>query len=744
MVNSQCSMKLHSLTLFLALALSIATGNAGTSVADSLMAQAMTAADAERMLSLADSLEATGDFSPTAANYYRGGAYSILQKVVLADSCLRKATANDHPAPQDRKVYLSARTLLAQNLLEKNFAAALHEALPLMAIIDSPDFEASFSDKVRVTRVVASSQLNLEQEHEADQTAEKLYGYIREWMDSDVTGHARHSILAHLFNVSSDYLDAKNFAKGAKWTQRSDSVWRVFAAKPDTDRDDLDFFQGAIALNYARAYQGLGRIREDSIAYAVFKNSSFSAHPIGRINSTYYLLEAKRYVEAADNLTDLDQIIEDAGYDMSLENIGSLLIPKLLANLGANRKDSALAVAARIAESFDQAFKDQKRGDAAEMAVVYDTQEKERSLHEQEQKIAEQDAKLSRTRLRAFSIGFVAVVLFLIVFMLYRHRQAKRLAEVKAAQERIESELLIARNIQKSMVPQTFPEIDGLDMFASMTPAKEVGGDLYSYLLIDHSSLTIDHSPLTIDHSPLTIDHSSLTIDHSPLTIDHSPLTIDHSPLTIDHSAARNNNGQSSMVKGQYLYFCIGDVSGKGVPASLVMAIATRGFRTLALMAKTPAEIATRLNDELAENNDEGMFVTMFIGQLDLSTGHLSFCNAGHNPPVLGSLDGTGADFLEVEANAPIGLFPGLDYVGEEIDSIKGRALFIYTDGLNEAENTEQEQLGDERLLEILRSNTFENSRQVIDRMVQEVARHRAGAEPNDDLTMMCIKILDK
>ena len=84
----------------------------------------------------------------------------------------------------------------------------------------------------------------------------------------------------------------------------------------------------------------------------------------------------------------------------------------------------------------------------------------------------------------AFSIGFVAVVLFLIFFMLYRHRQAKRLAEVKAAQERMEGELQIARNIQMSMVPQTFPEIDGLDMFASMTPAREVGGDLYSYLLL--------------------------------------------------------------------------------------------------------------------------------------------------------------------------------------------------------------------------------------------------------------------
>ena len=192
------------------------------------------------------------------------------------------------------------------------------------------------------------------------------------------------------------------------------------------------------------------------------------------------------------------------------------------------------------------------------------------------------------------------------------------------------------------------------------------------------------------------------------------------------------------------LYFCLGDVSGKGVPASLFMSQATRLFRTFAKQGMMPAEIATSMNNELTEGNDSGMFVTMFIGLLDLETRHLRFCNAGHNPPVQGTSptlpegEGSGADFLEVESNAPIGLFPGIDFMGEEIDTISGQALFIYS--LNEAENMQQEQFGEERLLEIMRTNSFENSRQVVEHMVQEVTRHRAGAEPNDDLTMMCIK----
>ena len=98
------------------------------------------------------------------------------------------------------------------------------------------------------------------------------------------------------------------------------------------------------------------------------------------------------------------------------------------------------------------------------------------------------------------------------------------------------------------------------------------------------------------------------------------------------------------------------------------------------------------MNNELSENNDNGMFVTMFIGEADLTTGHLYYCNAGHNPPLL---DGK---FINVESNAPIGLWPELEFEGEEMDCISGKLLFIYTDGLNEAENQAQEQYGDDQL----------------------------------------------
>jgi sigma-B regulation protein RsbU (phosphoserine phosphatase) len=145
------------------------------------------------------------------------------------------------------------------------------------------------------------------------------------------------------------------------------------------------------------------------------------------------------------------------------------------------------------------------------------------------------------------------------------------------------------------------------------------------------------------------------------------------------------------------------------------------------------------MNDALSgEDNERCMFVTFFIGLLDIPTGHLIYCNAGHNYPVINVGDDQCA-FLKMETNMPIGPMPGMPYVGGEIDSIKGKPLLIYTDGLNEAENNERELLGNERMLDILKKSKAENTRQLVESLVTEVEQHRDGAEPNDDLTMMAI-----
>jgi serine phosphatase RsbU (regulator of sigma subunit) len=307
----------------------------------------------------------------------------------------------------------------------------------------------------------------------------------------------------------------------------------------------------------------------------------------------------------------------------------------------------------------------------------------ELSITYAENEVKEQE--LAKDHLMLIAGGLIAAIIiaFLAIYgyrsnkhtkqMKHAHNQLReaydQLEETTKAKERIESELRIAREIQKRMLPHVFPRRRDVDIYAMMTPAKEVGGDLYAYALLDN-----------------------------------------------------------------LLYFCVGDVSGKGVPAALYMAEVTRMFRTLVDGKLTPNSIANRLNHALAEDNDQGMFVTMFIGLIDLNSGHMEFCNAGHNPPLL---DG---QFMKMETNAPIGLWPEVEFAGEEVIDMHGKTLFVYTDGINEAENIHKEQFGDERLKALLQ-NDLGDARQTSETIHKAVAEFVGDAEPSDDLTKMCIKM---
>ena len=307
----------------------------------------------------------------------------------------------------------------------------------------------------------------------------------------------------------------------------------------------------------------------------------------------------------------------------------------------------------------------------------------ELSLTYAENEVKEQQLAKDRLLLILGAVIALIVIGFLTFIAYRRSKHMKHLEQVNRqlqqaydqlevttkAKERIESELRIARDIQRRMLPHVFPKRKDIDLYAMMTPAKEVGGDLYGYALLDDE-----------------------------------------------------------------LYFCVGDVSGKGVPAALLMAEVTRMFRTLVDGHLTPEMIATRLNHALAENNDQGMFVTMFIGLINLKSGHMEFCNAGHNPPLL---DG---QYMEVEPNAPIGLWEDLVYEGEEVDNMHGKTLFVYTDGISEAENSRKEQFGDKRLQALLQHD-LGSARQTSETIHKAVEDFVGEAEPSDDLTKMCIKM---
>ena len=256
------------------------------------------------------------------------------------------------------------------------------------------------------------------------------------------------------------------------------------------------------------------------------------------------------------------------------------------------------------------------------------------------------------------------------------------LKDTTAQKASIESELQVASGIQMGMLPKTFPtypDRDDVQLYASLTPAKEVGGDLFDFYFRDEK-----------------------------------------------------------------LFFCIGDVSGKGVPASLFMAVTRAVFRTVSARESMPDRIMASLNQTMVDMNETDMFVTLFIGVLDLPTGRLHYCNAGHDAPLL---VGAGVGMLPCDSNIPVGVMDQWKYTLQESQIFTGTTIFLFTDGLTEAEDATHAQFRMERVNDVAAhalADHQQEPRQLIGVMTDAVHQFVGDAEQSDDLTLMAIQYIKK
>ena len=654
------------------------------SKADSVLFDVGVRMEYDSMIVLANAYEQQGLISELDANRWRGVAYYHQGHYRMSEIYYRKAIECEVKTKEDQLSYNKCARRLSELLLVKgDYEGSLVVAIPAVKKMDESGIGSDIDYAILLNNI-GCCQINLGQDEEAKESFLTARGhYANRWQSDSTSRGFQEAVLGTVY-TSMAYINTRRYAESIYWIDRTEMLLDKYRQKRDARKDYFDEYQGRIEIMRAVAKQGLGKKRDAEEAYQEFLKTDFSKTAPGHINANDYLVMAERYQEAADNYRYLDQTLEHWGMEASLDNIQLYMLPKFRANKEAGRQDSARVAANKILSVLDSAITGQKNSATAELATLYDTQGKE-------QEILQKEADLSRQRMWWTAVSLLLIILFFTIYTLHKRRSTHRLRvaheklqvaydqleEATAHRERIESELRIARDIQMSMVPNIFPNREGLDIYAKIEPAKEVGGDLYGYLLM-----------------------------------------------------------------GDELYFCLGDVSGKGVPASLFMAQATRLFRTLATQHMMPAEIATRMNAALSEDNEQGMFVTLFIGCIDLKEGSMNFCNAGHNPPYIG--DKLGGEFLEMLPNAPIGLWPGLEYDGECIDDINGKMLVVYSDGLNEAENREQEQFGDDHILELLQTMPDASAQQTIEALYGAVQEHRDGAEPNDDLTIMSIRINTK
>lgn len=644
---------------------------------------ASAAKDYERLETLADSLGMAGKLSKGESFYWQGYANYHLGHYELSEYYWEEAIrfTEQSDDANDLVYYAKSANRLASQLCRfGEYASALHQTLPVINRLEKMQCDTT-SDYTNLLIFAGCSKTYFDKKDPAaSEMLERAYRRHLDNIGQNGSKTAYRDAVAGIINIAYIWIYVRGYEEGLFWTERLGDLVKESIELYGDDKSYNDKQWARYKIFQAISLEGLGRHDEAERSYQEYLQTKFSNTTEGLTNASDYLTVAERWDEAVASYRTIMDYLQNELNIYSLDNIQRYLLKKYRAYQMLGQRDSINQTARQICDVLDSAIINNKHLDASEL----------HSIHVRDMEIVEAEAKSARQRQIYTAVLVLVLIVAFSIYVAFRRRADQKLRKAHEAlqeaydqleetttiKERMESELRIARDIQMSMVPGTFPIYPGLDMSASMTPAREVGGDLYGYLL-----------------------------------------------------------------KGQELYFVVGDVSGKGVPASLFMAQATRLFQTLANQGMTPAEICTRINDALSGADNEGcMFVTLFLGLLNLQTGHLSFCNAGHNPPVLG--DGNhGGDFIKMLPNAPIGVLPGLEFKGEEIESILDRPLFIYTDGLNEAENSAKEQYGDDRLLNFLRNSSYESARQVIETISEDVEKHRDGAEPNDDLTMMCIYI---
>lgn len=253
------------------------------------------------------------------------------------------------------------------------------------------------------------------------------------------------------------------------------------------------------------------------------------------------------------------------------------------------------------------------------------------------------------------------------------------LKQTTAAKQSIESQLKIASLIQKGMIPKgypVFPKYNEFNIDGLMKPAKEVGGDLYNFFMIDET----------------------------------------------------------------HLCFVIGDVSDKSVPASLFMAMTNTLIKALALSGISPAEILAKANRELCRDNDQSMFVTLVLGVLDIKTGAVVYANAGHNPFLFGQPEKNETGYKKENSGIALGVFEEADYINESFTLNDNDFIFLYTDGITEAMNKNNEKFGEKRLLSFLSSSAHLPIQNMIDGVMDEIARFVDGNLQSDDIAILILR----
>ena len=631
--------------------------------------------DYQELLRLADSLCTIGELSEPEAYYWQGYACDRTKQLRMAEFYWKTAVAqtSNSTAPEDLAIYAKSASHLANVLGSRGeYDVVLDLAQPVVKRLEELKCD-TMSDYNNLVLIIGLCQSRFGLSRDAaNESYEQAYQTHMKNIEENRSDEAYKSAIAGVVNIAYNCNETESYRDALIWIDRYAELIRQYEQRTGADPNYVDRQWARYDIYRAIALDGMGKKDEAAKVYEHYLTTQYSQTPEGRIAVNDYLTVANRWTEVADNYESLDDLLGHKDY--SIEDFQKMVLPKFKANLKADRRETAMAVALDISHSLDSAITQARKQDAQELSVI----------RQKAEKLAadEADATRKRTNNLLIAIGVLFAVLAIYSFYSRKrtHGLVKKYKDLKVSLNDKEAALTnearsimeqdIARNFQSALALTSLPQHNDISLFATLRPAKDTNGEFYD-------------------------------------------------------SVVRNNK----------LFFCIGDAKGKGVATPLGLAITKEGFRSTISEETEPAQIVSIINKALVDRQITDMSVTLFVGILDLATGRLRYTNAGHTAPML---VGSGIGLLPIDQHAALGISADNSYNTQETRIDPGTLIFLYTQDMLEVKNATNDTYGQRRMMgeslqamkvlqEKLSPESFTNwMKEAIDRFMGEGATNEA------------------
>ena len=419
---------------------------------DSLINVAYQARNYDSILSLADLHQQEGTLSTIEASYWRGYAYSRQRKIRMAEIEWKRAVAQPIESDEDLVYYAqSANRLTGLLYLKAEYGQAIQVALPAIQLLKEMGYTKN-NDYFNLLTFIGGCELKLDQPEEAANNFAQVWKGFQQITKSIHSIDSYTSSIVGLVTIVDAYIQTGHYQEALDWTTHLGNMLQQCRQLPGVRDSYIDKQWARLCLYRASALEGLGKKEEAAQSYQFALQTQYAQTGDGKVEASNYLIAAHRWNEAADNLQVMASQLAKYDFKMSQETIHTYLLPKYLANVKANRLDSAIAVGSWICEALDSAIVWQKRDDAAELATIYETQQKENELMKQR-------SSLSDLRLLLVYITLVLVILGFGLFIFFRHRAAVRLEKAYYDLERANVRAEESSRMKSDFIQQISHEI---------------------------------------------------------------------------------------------------------------------------------------------------------------------------------------------------------------------------------------------------------------------------------------------